>query len=297
MEKRRLGRTGMMMSVLGFGGSEIGYQNVAVRTVEQLLNSALDTGLNVIDTAACYDVSEELIGKTIGHRRTDYYLFTKCGHSSGLPEAEWTPRLVERSLERSLVRLKTDYVDLLQFHSCEAATLKRSGLIDALVRVREKGLARGIGYSGDAQDAVAAVATGVLDALQISVNIADQEAIDLVLPAARARDIGVIAKRPIANVAWLFSSRIGDYERPYWQRLKRLDYDFIRDDPRAAVETALRFTLSVPGVGTAIVGTTRPSRWAENAALANRGPLPAPQFDAIRARWSAVARRDWTGQR
>jgi aryl-alcohol dehydrogenase-like predicted oxidoreductase len=58
----------------------------------------------------------------------------------------------------------------------------------------------------------------------------------------------------------------------------------------------LRFTLSVNGVHTAIVGTTKPSRWEENAALAAKRPLPPAQFEAIRARWRAVARRDWIGQ-
>jgi aryl-alcohol dehydrogenase-like predicted oxidoreductase len=83
METRRLGRTGFAVSVLGFGASEIGQQNVALSTVEKLLNGALDAGLNVIDTAACYETSEELLGAAISHRRSDYFLFTKCGHAAG----------------------------------------------------------------------------------------------------------------------------------------------------------------------------------------------------------------------
>ena len=298
METRRLGRTGFAVNVLGFGASEIGYQNVAAGTVGKLLNSALDAGLNVIDTAACYDTSEELIGAAVGHRRSDYLLFTKCGHASGLPVDDWTPALIELSLVRSLKRLRTDYIDLLQFHSCAGGTLRDDDLIAALVRAREKGLARAIGYSGDGADALYAVETGVFDTLQISVNIADQEAIDLAIPAAAARDMGIIAKRPIANAAWLFSRwRIGDYEKPYWRRLKRLNYDFIRADPKGAVRTALRFTLAVPGVDVAIIGTSRPSRWAENAAFAADGALPRAQFDAIRARWLITAKSDWIGLR
>ena len=298
METRRLGKTGFAVSVLGFGGSEIGYNAVPAATVEKLLNGALDTGLNVIDTAACYDTSEELIGAAVGHRRSDYYLFTKCGHASGMAVEDWTPELVELSLSRSLKRLRTDYADLLQFHSCAAGTLRNQELIAALIRVKEKGLTRAIGYSGDGADALYAVETGIFDTLQISVNIADQEAIDLAIPAAVARDLGIIAKRPIANAAWFFSRwRVGDYEKPYWRRLKRLGYDFIRSDPQAAVETALRFTLSVPGVDTAIVGTTRPSRWAQNAALVANGVLPRSQFDAIRARWLTVAKPGWGGLR
>src|SRR5437764_15318791 len=81
MEQRRLGRTDIVASVLGFGGSEIGYQSVSARTVARLLGSALDAGLNVIDTAECYADSESLIGNALGARRRDVALFTKCGHA------------------------------------------------------------------------------------------------------------------------------------------------------------------------------------------------------------------------
>src|SRR5262249_35687195 len=83
MERRRLGQTDMVVSVLGFGGSEIGYDGVAPRTVARLLNSGLDAGLNVVDTAECYVDSESLIGQAVGARRREFYLFTKCGHPRG----------------------------------------------------------------------------------------------------------------------------------------------------------------------------------------------------------------------
>jgi aryl-alcohol dehydrogenase-like predicted oxidoreductase len=202
------------------------------------------------------------------------------------------------SVARSLKRLRTAHVDLIQLHSCAGEALRNDDLIAALIRVKERGFARAIGYSGDGADALYAVETGVFDTLQISVNIADQEAIDLAIPAATARDMGIIANRPIANAAWLLNRwRVGDYEKPYWRRLKRLGYDFIRSDPQAAVRTALRFSLGVPGVDTAIVGTTKPSRWAENAAFAADGGLPRELFDAIRARWLITAKPDWSGQR
>ena len=83
MEQRRLGRTDIKASVLGFGGSEIGYERASGRSVARLLGSALDAGLNVIDTAECYEESETLIGRAIGDRRSECYLFTKCGHPRG----------------------------------------------------------------------------------------------------------------------------------------------------------------------------------------------------------------------
>jgi aryl-alcohol dehydrogenase-like predicted oxidoreductase len=196
IERRRLGKTGMEASVLGFGGSEIGYQRASLKSVERLLGGALDAGLNVIDTAECYEDSEELIGRAVGGRRGDYHLFTKCGHARGEWRADWRAPALLRSIERSLKRLRTDRVDLVQLHSCSLDVLKRGDAVAALETARERGWTRFIGYSGDGAAAKWAVESGRFDTLQTSVSIADQEALDLTLPIARQRDIGVIAKRP-----------------------------------------------------------------------------------------------------
>jgi aryl-alcohol dehydrogenase-like predicted oxidoreductase len=297
VERRRLGRTDMEVSVLGFGGSEIGYDAVSERTVGRLLGSALDAGLNVIDTAECYEDSEGLIGRAVGARRREFYVFTKCGHADGWGRPDWRPASILAGLERSLRRLGTDHVDLIQLHSCSLAELQRGDAIAALERAREQGWARYIGYSGDGEAARFAVESGRFDTLQTSVSLADQEAIDLTLPQARARSMGVIAKRPLANVAWRHAKKPAEpYHQPYWTRLRALDYAFLKDGSDAAVGAALRFTLSVPGVHTAIVGTTRPDRWQENAALLRAGGLPEAEFERIRARWRQVARPSWTGQ-
>jgi hypothetical protein len=297
MERRRLGRTGLLVSALGFGGSEIGYQRASVRTVERLLGAALDAGLNVIDTAECYEDSERLIGRAVGHRRPEYHLFTKCGHAGGGGRGDWRAAALLRSIERSLGRLGTDHVDLIQLHSCSLETLRRGEAVEALERARERGWARFIGYSGDGEAARYAVSTGRFDTLQISVSVADQEALDGTLPLARERRLGVIAKRPLANAAWRYTRRPAEpYYQAYWERLRRLGYPFLRRPGAQAAATALRFTLSVPGVHTAIVGTARPERWAGNAAAVAAGPLPPEAYEAIRARWREVAEPGWTGQ-
>ena len=295
MERCKLGKTDIDASVLGFGGSEIGYQRVSARTVASLLGSALDAGLNVIDTAECYDDSEVLIGKAIGTRRREVALFTKCGHAGGWGRADWRLDSILKSIQRSLKRLQTEYVDLVQLHSCSLDVLKRGDAIAALERARERGFTRYIGYSGDGAAACYAIETGRFDTLQTSISIADQEALDLTLPLARERGMGVIAKRPLANVAWRYTRRPDAYYVDYYERLRALDYPFLRT-PDTAVATALRFTLSVPGVHTAIVGTTKPDRWQDNAALVRRGPLPTREYEAIRARWRAVADASWEGQ-
>jgi hypothetical protein len=295
MERRELGRTGLRVSVLGFGGSEIGYERASARTVAQLLGSALDAGLNVVDTAECYEDSEALIGGAIGARRGQFYLFTKCGHSGGWSRANWRPKSLLASIERSLKRLRTDYLDLIQLHSCSLAELRRGDVIAALEQARERGWTRYIGYSGDGEAARYAIECGRFDTLQTSVSIADQQPLDLTLPLARERGLGVIAKRPLANVAWRYARKPSEpYYQTYWSRLRALEFDFL--EGHGAVATALRFTLSAPGVHTAIVGTTKPDRWQANAALLASGALPAAEFERIRARWRAVARASWEGQ-
>jgi aryl-alcohol dehydrogenase-like predicted oxidoreductase len=297
MEKRQLGKIDMHVAALGFGGAEIGFEDVSKRTVTRLLNSALDAGLNVIDTAECYEHSEELIGQAVAGRRKDYYLLTKCGHPETTEVEDWRPASLLQSIERSLRRLQTDHVDVIQLHSCAQAELRQGDVIEALQRARERGYTRYIGYSGDGQAARYVIECGQFDTVQISISIADQEALELVLPLARERHIGVIAKRPIANVAWKTKRKPEDpYYHTYWERLRSLDYDFLRGTVKDAVATALRFTLSVPGVHTAIVGTAKPGRFAENAAILAAGPLPAQQFEKIRARWAEVADARWVGQ-
>jgi aryl-alcohol dehydrogenase-like predicted oxidoreductase len=296
VERRRLGRTDMMVSVLGFGGSEIGYQRVSRRTVGRLLDGALDAGLNVIDTAECYEDSEELIGGAVAARRREFYLFTKCGHGRGWGRGNWQPAALLASIERSLKRLATDHLDLIQLHSCSRAELGKGDVIGALERARERGLTRYIGYSGDGEAARYAVECGRFDTLQTSVIIADQEALDLTLPLARTREVGIIAKRPLANAAWRYARKPAEpYYQTYWSRLRALDYPFLRN-PEAGAATALRFTLAVAGVHTAIVGTTKPERWSQNAAHLEAGALPAQEFETIRARWREAAEASWAGQ-
>ncbi len=299
MEKRLFGRTDMQVSVLGFGGSEIGMEGADEATVAQLLGKALDAGLNVIDTAECYGNSEEMIGQTVSQRRDEFYLFTKCGHPHGMESgANWTPESILESIERSLQRLRTDRVDLVHLHSCPEAILKKGDAIAALQTARAKGFTRYIGYSGDSHAARYAVECGAFDSLQTSINIADQEALELTLPLAREKKMGVIAKRPIANVAWKSGHKPeNSYHQTYWDRLRTLKYPFLESALlEKTIRVALRFTLSVPGVCTAIVGTKNPERWAENARLLEAGSLGESEYREIRQRWEDVAPRTWIGQ-
>jgi aryl-alcohol dehydrogenase-like predicted oxidoreductase len=193
-------------------------------------------------------------------------------------------------------------VDLVQLHSCDLATLKKGECLEALEKARKAGKTRYIGYSGDSEAALYAVECGRFDTLQTSVSFADQEPIELTLPKAIEKNIGVIAKRPIANAVWRHDTEPAGGSREYWKRTQKLGYDFAkgpaRDDagPDGAAGVALRFTCFTPGVHVAIVGTTKPERWGQNAALVRAGALPRDRYDAIRARWKEVSEPGWKGQ-
>jgi aryl-alcohol dehydrogenase-like predicted oxidoreductase len=305
IERRRFGRTDLDVALLGFGGAEIGYEQASAETVNRLLNSALDAGLNTIDTAECYRESEVLIGDAIAQRRKDFYLFTKCGHTSEPPAQgpDWSRKGVVQSIERSLRRLRTDAVDLVLLHSCSLDELKKGECIAGLEDAKRQGKTRYIGYSGDSQAALWAIESGRFDALETSVNICDQECIELTLPLAHERGMGVIAKRPIANAAWRYDGTPSNgYHVEYWNRLQKLAFDFTTGERRGdtgldgAAGVALRFAAMQSGVHVLIVGTTKPERWAQNAALLAAGPLSRAKNDAIRARWKAIAEPSWVGQ-
>jgi aryl-alcohol dehydrogenase-like predicted oxidoreductase len=305
LERRRFGKTDMDVAVLGFGGAEIGYEKTDAATVAKLLNSALDAGLNVVDTAECYADSEVLIASAIGTRRKEYYLFTKCGHvvDGAGRQSDWSKAGILRSVERSLKRLKTDAVDLLQLHTCSLEELKKGECIEALEAAKKAGKTRYIGYSGDSQAAKYAIESGRFDSLQTSINVADQECIELTLPLAKERQMGVIAKRPIANAAWRYDAKPENgYHQEYWRRLQELKFEWATGEARAKTDasgpaaTAMRFTAMQPGVCVLIVGTTKPERWKQNAELMEAGPLPKELADSIRARWKATAKPEWTGQ-
>ena len=181
MEMRTFGKTGLQVSVLGFGGGPVGYLDTVKQDVADVVNAVLDGGINLIDTAAAYNGSEEAIGEAVGHRRDDYVLVSKCGKDpSG---ADWSASGIQQGIDRSLQRLRTDRLDVMLLHTCDLDTLKQGEALGALVKARDAGKCRFIGYSGD-NDAVAyAAGHDDVDVIETSINICDQANIENVLPA------------------------------------------------------------------------------------------------------------------
>ena len=275
METTLLGKTGLKVSRLGAGLAEIGSSADALG-VGRLLNAALDGGINFLDTAACYGDSEEWIGHSISHCRQEYILATKAGHITGGYEGEaWTAKTILDSVERSLRRMKTDHLDLVQLHSCGVDTLERGEVIQALLEAKRSGKTRYIGYSGDHEAALWAIESNQFDTLQTTFNLVDQRARKEVLPQARAKVMGIIAKRPIANATWGAPAGSDAVREWYRQRAQAmLGMGPLLAAPQDPILLALGFVLAHEEVDTAIVGTRNPDHMRANVEMVeNELPL------------------------
>jgi len=306
MNRTRFGRTGLTVSRLGFGAAPIGFLQTEREAARELLGLLLDSGVNLIDTAAMYRGSEALTGEVIGHRREEFVLVTKCGHPvQGVAGDAWSPALIEGSVERSLRALRTEVIDVVLLHSCSLEVLRQGDALSALVRLRDAGKIRFAGYSGDNEAAAWAAELSEIAVVQTSVNIADQRNIDAVLPSCRANEVGVMAKRPLANAAWKELSQqpgmYANYAKVYSERFRAMGLDLaslgLSGDPsKVWPEVALRFTLSVPGVHVAIVGTTSAASARANLEAASKGPLPEATSQRLRAAFERTATAEWVGQ-
>lgn len=290
METTTLGRTGLKVSRLAFGAGPIGYLESDQTEASRLLNRLLDRGVTVIDTAAAYLGSEELIGQAVGHRRDEYVLLSKCGRKvDGVEGEDWSAQVVAATVDRSLRRLKTDHLDVMLLHSCRKEVLERGEALGALERAREAGKIRFAGYSGDNEAAAFAVDLPHVDVLMCSLNLCDQVNLDQALPMAAKAGTGVVAKRTVANAAWKpREAQRGvyvDYVQPYVERFQAMGLDPRElgfPGPQSWMEIALRFTLAEPAVHVLSVGTTSLANAEANLDLLEAGPLPPEAVDRIR---------------
>lgn len=297
MERVPLGKTGLEVSRLGVGLAEIGYELSfdEVSEASSILNSALDAGINFLDTAACYSISEELIGQTVSSRRDEYVLATKAGHVTGGYDGEaWSYQTVADSVDRSLQRLKTDHLDIVQLHSCGIDVLEKGDCIRALQDAKAAGKLRHVSYSGDNEDAHWAVDSGLFDTLQTSFNLTEQGArASGLLEKAEQRGMGVIIKRPIGGGTWARARRNEPtprgYDNEYLRRAKEMAAEGpLPGEPEDPILLALGFTLAQPEVDVAIVGTKNPSHMASNIRQVEEElPVNEEALAELRRRWDA----------
>jgi len=261
----RFGRTGLEVTRLGLGGYPFGGVNrargwdpftpecraVAVCTI----HAALDAGINYIDTAPSYGDgnSESIIGEATHGRRDQFVLATKVGFGEG-----HTVETVTVSVEASLRRLRTDVIDIIQFHGgmytqAEVDQIVSGGLLDALLTARDKGLVRFIGFTVEEPwTARPLIATSQFDMMQVRYNLIYQSAAHHALNEARERDMGVSVMRPLTSGIF---QRLAGYIAPRWKKAHDL------------YETALKFVLSDSRVHVANVGMRWPEEVSRNVAL------------------------------
>ncbi len=278
IERREFGSTGLKVFPLGFGAGHIGGGEMTEAEAAKVLNTVLDLGINLIDTARGYGLSEERIGRHISKRRDEFILSTKVGY--GIPGYnDWTYDCIIAGVDEALKKLNTEYIDIVHLHSCPLGTLQHGEVIDALLKTVDAGKVRTAAYSGENEALEFAVSSGRFGAIQTSVNVADQRGLNGLLLGANNKGIGVIAKRPLANVPWRLKERpAGKYCEEYWLRLKKMNLDFGADWE----DIALRFAAFSDGVDVCIAGSSNPSNIKKNVEIINKGPLPEEIYSNIR---------------
>jgi aryl-alcohol dehydrogenase-like predicted oxidoreductase len=304
-----LGRTGLEVTTLGYGAMELRGGAMARREVDpaesgRVLHAVVDAGINFIDTSPDYGASEELIGEHLSSRRDEFFLASKCGcpvdqpppPSGQRPEHVFTPENIRAGVEQSLRRMRTDHLDLVQFHiSPSRETLEQNGAVEALVELRDEGKTRFIGMSGTLPNLTDHIEMGVFDAFQIPYSALERDHEDSISDAADAGS-GTIIRGGVARGAPMVDDgtleRYPDFWRPMVEarrdRWTDANLDDLLDD-MTPMEFMLRFTMSHPAMHTTIVGTANLDHLADNVRAARRGPLPADVYEAAKSRLAASA--------
>ena len=296
LPRRSLGRTGLDVTTLGYGAMELrntqGAPEVSATDAAALLNEVLDAGINLIDTSPDYGRSEELIGQSIAHRRDEYVLASKCGCVPGAPggaEHVHTAANVRAGVEQSLRRMRTDHLDIVQFHrSLTAREFEQDGALAAALQLRDEGKVRFVGVSGTLPNLDEQIAMGVFDIFQIPYSLLQRDH-EAVIARASAAGAGILIRGGVARGTpddWgrVYYMRSTSAMRDEWEQAK-LDELL---DGMSRLEFTLRFTLANEDLDTTIVGTANPAHLRDNLATARRGPLPGDVVREVKARLGSV---------
>ncbi|MBN1671462.1 MAG: aldo/keto reductase [Kiritimatiellae bacterium] len=260
MQKRTLGKTGLEVSIIGFGGIKL--PQIDGKAATKLLNRAIDDGINFLDSARGYGDSEEKIGNALSGRRGEFYL---CSKAMAYDRAE-----MAASIDASLKACKTDHFDLYLIHNLRRPAdfdlaVSEDGALAALEEARTAGKVRHIGFSSHRikETMVKAIETGRFEAAMLSYNMLNDELLDEdIIPLARGKGLGVIAMKPLAGGV-LGAPPLG---------LKLPGSAF-----GISAREALRFVVSHPAVTLAIPGMMRLQELAENVEVGKGLPGLSPE--------------------
>jgi aryl-alcohol dehydrogenase-like predicted oxidoreductase len=313
---RRLGRTGLEVSEIGYGAWGIGKsQWLGAQDDESLraLNTAIDLGLNFIDTALAYGEghSERLVGQVVSEREERVYVATKIPPKNGKwpapaglhPDETFPADHVRECTHRSLKNLGLDAIDVQQFHVWHDEWVGEGDWLEAVEDLKKEGKIRFFGVSindHEPHNAIRLIETGVVDTVQVIYNVFDQSPEDELFPACQEHDVGVIVRVPFDEGA--LTARItpettfeeGDFRNDYFRGDRKKDVD---ERVRAIVselgvsrdemaEVALRYVLSHPAVSTVIPGMRSVRNVERNMRVGDGRGLPEEQIQRLKAhRW------------
>ena len=253
-----------------------------------ILKAALDAGINYIDTSIDYGESEELIGKYISHRRAEYFLASKCGCLVGATPTPRVPHVFTREnivagVNQSLQRMRTDHLDLIQFHfNPSKATLTENDAIQTLVDLQLEGKVRFLGMSGRLPDLRDHVEMGVFDAFQIGYSAMQRDHEEVIAEASKA-GAGIIIRGGVARGDPEAGGH-GDASWGLWEKAKL--GELLGSLTRT--EFMLRFTITNPEMDTTIVGTINPDHLRSNLNAVQQGPLPSDVYEEAKRRLAAA---------
>jgi aryl-alcohol dehydrogenase-like predicted oxidoreductase len=296
--KKTLGRTGLEVTQLGYGAMEVrgtriwGGRPCSDEQADTILNAVVDSGINFIDTANDYGKSELYIGRYLADRRDEFVLATKCGcHVEWAGDHDNTPHIwtrdnLLRNIADSLVKMKTDHVDVLQLHNPDVESVEKGGLVDVLQELKQQGATRFIGCSSTSPHLATYIDWGVFDVFQIPYSALERQHENLITAAGES-GAGVIIRGGVARGEP--GAGLGNTDR--WEVFEKAGLDELLEPGQSRTAFLLRFTLSHPYCHTTIVGTLKPAHLEENLAVAAKGPLP----DDVYA--EAKRRLDEAGQR
>lgn len=292
MEYRKLGNSGLKVSEISLGGNNFGWY-ADEGTSNAVINHALDSGINYIDTADAYDKgrSEEFIGKALKGRRSQVIIATKffLPMGEGPNDRGGSRYYIIRAVEASLRRLQTDYIDLYQMHRPDATTPLEETLraLDDLVRA---GKVRYIGCSNYAawqlSDALWTSSVNHLSAfltVQSRYNVLERQIEAELVPCCQAHNVGVIPWGPLAGGFLTGKYRKGEkspedgrlskpnalysgvLNEANWSKLAKLEA-FATERGHTVGELAIAWLLSKPYVSTVIAGAKKPEQVSANIA-------------------------------
>jgi uncharacterized protein len=256
LPRRRLGKTGESVTALTLGTAPVGFfRPHSPRNVAECVNTAIDLGVNFIDTARAYDVAEEGVGLALGKRRKEVFLATKV-MADNLADAE-------KSFSTSLRLLKTDCVDLVYYHNLGERKVETArnddGVFTWLLKQKQAGKTRFVGISGHSRPAkfTKLLESGDVDVLLVVINFVDRYTYGFeseILPLARKHDVGIVAMKVFGG------ARAMSYTDS--KMLPQLDPQYL--------ELAARYAMGVPGVATLNIGVHNAAQVKKNVETIKR---------------------------